>query len=249
MKKETLSNTAVAKKACLMIICVLLCAVSIVSAVICLFKVLNEARTESYYREIDEFAALYEDDMPAADQTVLPYDWPFDGDVAAWIVIPCLDISYPVMYSADNEYYQHRDINGEYAFQGSLFIDMYSGPDFAGSNTVIYGHNMLNGTMFGRLWHIVYRDAARDDPYFWIITEEGTYRYRIFSAFETTKYSEGFKQFEPGSREFLAWCTRMKDSSCIDTGNLLFSPEDRIVTLATCGSSEYYRTLVMGVRA
>lgn len=236
------------KKPLIIFMCVLLCAVSILSGTVCMYKILNETETERYYREADDIvisAGRKTEGGTDLSQTVYRN---INSDNAGWLIIPCLDLSYPVMFSGDNEYYQHRDSRGKYAFQGSLYIDMYSSPEFSSANTVIYGHNMLNGTMFGRLWHIVYRNAAEEDPYFWIITEDGTYRYMIFSAFETTKYSEGFKQFDPGTEEFLNWCSRMKECSYINTQYHFFQPEDRVVTLATCGSSEYYRTLVMGVR-
>ena len=69
-------------------------------------------------------------------------------DIVAWIYIPALDISYPVLQADDNEYYLHRDVNREYLYAGSIFMDAWNNPFFYNYNTIIYGHNMRDGSMF-----------------------------------------------------------------------------------------------------
>lgn len=71
-------------------------------------------------------------------------------DVVAWIRFkhPKI-ISYPVMQKNDNDFYLHRNIKKEYSFAGSIFMDYHNNKDFSDSNTLIYGHNMANGSMFG----------------------------------------------------------------------------------------------------
>ena len=74
-------------------------------------------------------------------------------DVIAWIDIPGLSISYPVVQGIDNAYYLHHLFTGEYNSSGSIFADWHNQPDFADPNTIGYGHNMNNGSMFGTLSH------------------------------------------------------------------------------------------------
>lgn len=70
-------------------------------------------------------------------------------EVIAWIQIPALDISYPVAKGTDNAYYLHHMINGETNKSGSIFMDYHNQEDFTDRNTIIYGHNMRDGSMFG----------------------------------------------------------------------------------------------------
>ena len=72
-------------------------------------------------------------------------------DVIAWIQIPALDISYPVVQGKDNYYYLHHMFDGQENKNGSIFVDYHNQPDFLDSNTIVYGHNMKNGSMFGTL--------------------------------------------------------------------------------------------------
>ena len=79
-------------------------------------------------------------------------------NVIGWIEIPGLSISYPVVQGTDNAYYLHHLFTGEYNSSGSIFADWHNQPDFADPNTIVYGHNMKNGSMFGTLSH--YQDQA-----------------------------------------------------------------------------------------
>ena len=65
----------------------------------------------------------------------------------AWLYIPETNISHPVMYSGDNEFYLHRAYDGSYLYAGSVFLDGRCSPDFFGTVSILYGHNMNNGSM------------------------------------------------------------------------------------------------------
>jgi len=72
-------------------------------------------------------------------------------DTVGWITVPGTEIDYPFMWYKDNDFYLSRDINGKYAFAGTLFMDYRCNKDFLSQNTIIYGHHMKNGSMFGTL--------------------------------------------------------------------------------------------------
>ena len=72
-------------------------------------------------------------------------------DIVGWIYCEGTPISYPVVQSGDNQYYLHRLINGEYNIAGSIFMDYRNNAELEDNNTIIYGHNMKNNTMFGYL--------------------------------------------------------------------------------------------------
>jgi len=72
-------------------------------------------------------------------------------DVAGWLTVPNTNIDYPFVWYKDNDHYLRRDLNGVYATAGTLFIDYRCEDDFTSQNTIIYGHHMKNGSMFGTL--------------------------------------------------------------------------------------------------
>ena len=72
-------------------------------------------------------------------------------DTVGWLRVPDTNIDYPFVWYKNNDYYLRRDMNGEYALAGTLFIDYRCEKDFSSRNTIIYGHNMKNGSMFGAL--------------------------------------------------------------------------------------------------
>ena len=70
-------------------------------------------------------------------------------DFRYWLYIPALELNYPVAQGADNEAYLYKTFEGEKNSAGCIFMDAGNSPDLSDRNTVIYGHNMKNRTMFG----------------------------------------------------------------------------------------------------
>ena len=123
---------------------------------------LNYSISEGEYDDVRKNAIYQEEDSNRLDSTWgytpgRPLRIDFDKlkklnpEIIAWIYIPGLKISYPVMHTGDNNKYLHTTYRGTYAYAGSIFMDCDNDPDFYDRHTIIYGHNMNNGTMFGRL--------------------------------------------------------------------------------------------------
>ena len=72
-------------------------------------------------------------------------------DVAGWLNVPGTGIDYPFVHYGDNDRYLRHDLDGNYALAGTLFMDCRCEPDFSSRNTILYGHHMKNGSMFGTL--------------------------------------------------------------------------------------------------
>ena len=71
-----------------------------------------------------------------------------NGDAVGWLRIPGTRVDYPFVQAGDNDYYLRRDLFGESAAAGTIFMDCRCVPDFSGRSTIIYGHHMRNGSMF-----------------------------------------------------------------------------------------------------
>ena len=136
------------------------------------------------YNSISEMAVTERDpdqveeiDQPD-EQPVAPVSIDFDSlrsineDVIGWIYVEALDgVSYPVVKGTDNDQYLHLTYEKNYNFAGTIFIDYENKADFSDCNTLVYGHNMKNGTMFGQLKNFSKDDSAYNkSKYFWIFT-------------------------------------------------------------------------------
>ena len=93
-------------------------------------------------------------------------------EVIGWIQIEGTSISYPIMKGKDNDYYLKHTFEGNYNAAGSIFIDYTNNSNFEDCNTIIYGHNMKNGSMFGLLRkHFKDRESV-PGRYIWICTPD-----------------------------------------------------------------------------
>lgn len=169
-------------------------------------------------------------------------------DTVAWLQMPCIDVSYPVMQTEDNDFYLHRDINKEYLFAGCLFADYHNNKNFKDFNTIIYGHNMRDGSMFGRVKEMNDQSVIDKCPYFWVYTPDADILCYIFSwhiaGTSSSTYTVQFKDAESHQQ----WIDEMANASEIKTGASV-EETDRVVTLSTCYSDTGHRRVVHGVQA
>ena len=170
-----------------------------------------------------------------------------NGEIIGWLRFDDADdlkISYPVLYSGDDEKYLRSDLYGEEHIAGSIFLEGKNQPDFSDYYAVIYGHNMRDGSMFGDL--DLYKETGfwEQHPYFTLYTEERAYRYEIFSS-ETASGSSGVFRvgYIPGM-EYENFIQEMVDHSLIQTG-IHPKRDARILTLSTCTGNGYDSRMVV----
>ena len=172
-----------------------------------------------------------------------------NGDLIGWIYIPALDISYPVMQGKDNEHYLHYTYDGTKNSSGSIFMDYQSSRNMTDMNTFIYGHNMKNGSMFGKLKKFNQDKTLCDsDPYIYYFRENRSYRYRIFAYYITKVGSKTYNNMGT-SEEYDAY---MKYVGSVNQYKTNVENKDRaqILTLSTCsGLHTDNRMIVQGILA
>lgn len=174
-------------------------------------------------------------------------------DIYAWIRIPGTDIDYPVLQSEEDNYYLNRTVDKKEGLPGAIYTNACSEKDFSDYNTVIYGHNMKNGTMFGALHKFEDKDFFDKNQEIDIYTEEGKLIYQIYAA---TAYSDvylpdefHFKSYS-GMSEFIRTIDDERYADGMINRNETVSIEegDKIVTLSTCiKGQDTKRYLVIGV--
>ena len=171
-------------------------------------------------------------------------------DVVGWIYVDALpDISYPIVKGKDNQTYLHQTYEKNYNFAGTIFVDYENSGDFSDCNTLVYGHNMKNGSMFGHLKKFREDDRLyKQDKYFWILTPERNYRYEIITAYTTSVNSDTYTLFKGPGEEFEKYLETIKGYSEIKTDDTDLTIKDRIVTLSTCTGNESTRFVVQGKR-
>ena len=104
-------------------------------------------------------------------------------DVKGWLYIEALDISYPVVQGPDNDAYLHTTYEGTSNFAGSIFLDYQNQGDFSDGNTIVYGHNMKNGSMFANIKKFTDQDYFNNHPEVYIYLPDGSINvYSIYST-------------------------------------------------------------------
>lgn len=168
-------------------------------------------------------------------------------DVVGWILIPDTPVNYPLMQGQDNDYYLNRTWDRQSNATGSIFLEYLNSPDLTDFNTIVYGHNMNNGSMFASLREYRSQDYWQAHPYVYIRSDSGVYRYEIFSSYladvDSYTYTLGFSREE--NKE--AFLHNVIQASVIHTG-VEPEPTDRVLTLSTCSGNGYSTRWVVHAR-
>jgi len=108
---------------------------------------------EQVHQEIREIARVPVEDVE--DEEPQSIDWValrlLNPDIVGWIVMDGTGIDYPIVRGQDNDWYLHHTVMGERNSSGSIFMDHRNDTGFFDPHTIIYGHDMRNGTMFAGL--------------------------------------------------------------------------------------------------
>lgn len=168
-------------------------------------------------------------------------------DIVGWIRFDHIEIlSYPLLYSGDNDTYLRTDIYGKNTTAGCIFIEGANAPNLNDYHTIIYGHNMKNLSMFGSLKKYKEEGFYQDNQYFTVYLEDRAYRYQIFAYYDVPETDDVYRIGFGPNVEYRNFINEMFRRSYEDTG-VNVSETDRIVTLSTC-STEGNRFVVHAVR-
>ena len=173
-------------------------------------------------------------------------------DIYAWIYVPGTNIDYPILqHPEERSYYLNHNIDGSEGYPGCIYTQNVNKKDWTDPNTVIYGHNMNNGSMFHDLHR--FEDAVFFDEtqYLYIYTPEYNLVYEIFAAYPFSNI-DLIMCFDYSTPEALLvyfdgiWTNRSMTSHFRDS-TVLYG-DSRIITMSTCiGGQPDMRYLVQAV--
>jgi len=168
-------------------------------------------------------------------------------DAIGWLYFSNGQISYPVMQSVDNSYYLNRLPNGTENASGSIFADCRNTIPEEDKNTIIYGHNMMNNTMFGALDRYRSQDFYDHNPVFYYLTPDKTYKADIIAGVTVNYKSDIYKTDLQDDRLYSLMSDLTSRSSF--KAKKKFKEGDRIITLSTCSATDETRYVLIGVIA
>lgn len=121
---------------------------------------------------------------PDADQDKASFEelLAINPDVCAWVSLDNTKVDYPVLQGANNMIYLNQDVYGDFALAGSIFLDSRNDRTFSDRYSLLYGHHMKNGSMFGDL------DLYKDEAFFtknttgMLILPDRNYKLEIFAC-------------------------------------------------------------------
>ena len=161
-------------------------------------------------------------------------------DIYAWIYIPGTQVDYPVLqHPTDNTYYLNYNMNGTRGYPGCIYTEKENSKDFTDFNTVMYGHNMRNKTMFETLHY--YEDKAFfvNNPYVYVYRGDRVLVYEIFAAYiagnEHILYSYDF-QTQEGRQNYVDLIEKGASGNLRD--DVEVTGDSHILTLSTCISGK-----------
>lgn len=159
-------------------------------------------------------------------------------DIYAWIEIPGTNVNYPIVQSGeDDSYYLDHTIDGKQGYPGSIYTESLNAADFSDYNTVVYGHNMKDGSMFRDLHKYEDADYMKEHSEVVIYTPEKKLTYRIFAAVVygdnhiLTSYNWGDREHRQLFLNDVFGSRNMKNSF---DETVRVGADDRILTMSTC---------------
>ena len=178
-------------------------------------------------------------------------------DIYAWIEIPGTNVNYPILQSddyTDTDYYLDHNVDGSEGLPGCIYTQKINAKDFEDPVTVIYGHDMRDGSMFRSLHGYQDRSFFDRNRTIYIYTPEKTYTYQIYAAYRSGNglivAEHALFQDEGEYARFLEEVQGQEEGQtlCHIDKDMELGSEDKTIILSTCIGNDDYRYLVQAKR-
>lgn len=222
---------------------VVLAILVIIGAAWLAFKAFNYNQAQKVYREMqvafaDDLNSSDPDNPGAAcpvDFAALQSEYP---DVVGWLQMDDVDVSYPIVQGSDNDHYLYYDAADAQSIDGAIFLDYRNGSIAKDKHVLVYGHNMLDESMFGLLDNYTTESFYRNGhDTFTIYTPQAAYRYQIFSVAVVDPTDDTYTTGFHNELIFDSFVKSLRDQSMYET-DVDVTGADYVVTLSTCSASD-----------
>ena len=242
------------------ILAALLCIVGVVCGGIGAYKYFQEKNAGNEYealkKEVEKQDTSAETTEDKQSSVEIPIDFAKlqkeNSEVYAWIKVDGTSIDYPILQSEeDNAYYLSHTIEGKESPEGAIFTENYNTKTFEDPNTLIYGHDMKNGSMFRTLHNFMDRDFFDKNRDVTIYMPDKILHYKVFAAYLTDNshilLSHDFSNKQV-FQNYIDNIFAMRSMDAFVDTSMEVTSDDKIITMSTCyaGQSER-RYLVQAV--
>lgn len=176
-----------------------------------------------------------------------------NSDIYAWIYIPDTKVDYAVVQpgkKVSDNFYLNRNIKKNYEFAGSIYSQKNNSKDFMDPVTVLYGHNMLNDSMFATLHNFEDQTFFKKHKYMYIYTPKHRLTYKIYAAYvyDDRHILNSFDFSDETVLKKYFKYTQNPDTVTKNTRKVNLTTDSKVLTLSTCTSgAANTRYLVQGV--
>ncbi|MCQ2514532.1 MAG: class B sortase [Ruminococcus sp.] len=227
-----------------------------------IFDHMNQKKANDEYQQLASSYANLESDEPEMTAPEIhvelaenPIDFEelqdINDEIYSWIYVPDTNVNYPVVQSLESDnYYLDKSIYKNYRFAGAIYSQFCNNTNYLDRVTVLYGHNMADGSMFNTLHKFEDEDFFDEHEYFYVYTTDRKLTYRIVSAFQyDDRHIMNSFDFSKDSvfQEYLDMIRAPHSALKNVREGIELTTNDKILTLSTCLNSGYGRYLVQGV--
>ena len=183
---------------------------------------------------------VYSDSYPEGMQEKFRMLYDQSPNIAGWIRVPNTSIDMPVYQWTDNNYYIRTDNYNVYNRYGTPFLDAYANKKTLSKNTVLHGHNFLDGLIFSELHNYTEIDFLKENPVIEYSSLYENYKWKIIAVFYTNGDSASDNDYlfyyvatSMGNNSFMEFYDEIQQRSLFHTG-VDVQPTDKILTMNTC---------------
>lgn len=158
-------------------------------------------------------------------------------DVVGWITIFDTHISYPVVQGKDNQEYLNKDVFGKFSFSGSIFLDYRNACGFTDSYSIIYGHHMEYGAMFGDVVEFKNDDYFQEHKTGALFLLDDTYKITLFACVETQEFNNKIYNPTVQGKDNLDTLLKYIKDEAVQYRDIPLNHDDKIIGISTCAEA------------
>lgn len=194
---------------------------------------ITEAPNETTTKKKSNYVSSYYTNFEQVFEKLLQKN----DNTVGWIQVNNTKINYPIVQADTNSYYLNRDYFKKKNSMGWIFMDYRNNIDTLDKNTIIYGHNIKQGIMFGTIKNMMNKTwySNANNQVITFNTLNKNMKWRIFSLYQINETEDYLKTEFESDEEYMNFLNMLKDRSK-NNFNAELTPESKILTLSTCFS-------------